>query len=167
MPVVQGQPYTGPLTIDVTALGNTLIDLPPGGKQKLRTEKEGMDGVIQELASAVPSAAGAAAGVPMEAYKLFVETTDDIAKLRAARAIVDKLAEVLDETEAKKVHERENALGLIVDAVTSNARRKKEPSLLAPFDKTLAYNAQIADKAARTRRKNAEAKKAGQRGNGG
>lgn len=166
MPEVQGHPYTGPLTIDVTVLGPKLIDLPPGGKQNLLTEKEGIDDVVNELNSAVPSAAAA---VPADAYKVFVETTDDIAKIRAVRAIVDKLAEVLDETEAKKVHERETAVGLIVDAVSSNARRKRDPSLLAPFEKTLAYKAQTADKAAKTRKRNAEAKKAAakQAGNGG
>jgi hypothetical protein len=160
MPEVQGQPYTGPFVADLTVLAPKLIDLPPGGKANLRTEKEGMDDVVTELNVAVPSAAGAAAGVPMDAYKVFVETTEDIAKIRAARAVVNKMAEVLEETEALKVHERENAVGLMVDAVTSSARRKRDRSLLAPFEKTIAYNGQTANKAAKTRKRNAEAKKA-------
>jgi hypothetical protein len=158
------QPYSGPLTVDLTVLGSFLADLNPGGMQRLRREKEGMDGVVAELARSVPGF-GAAAGVSPDVYASFLATNDKIAQIRAARAIVGKLYEVLTESEVLQEHNRENEISIIVDAVKSMARRKDD-SILAPFEKTLKYNAQSAEKAAKTRRKNlAEAE--GQDGDSG
>ncbi len=160
-PVI-GQPYTGPLFVDASTLAGKLVDIPPGGTARLRTEQEGMDEVIAELAAAAPSLGA----VVQEPYDVFVSCTDNLAQIRAARAVVDKLAEVLAESEAKHEHDRENAVSMIVDAARSAARRKGDPAILAAFEKTIGYAAQAAQKAARTRKKNAETKKGGEAGNG-
>lgn len=148
----RSQPYSGPLIVDVTKLGGFLADLNPGGMQRLRREKEGIDGVIAELAQSMPGF-GAAAGVSPEVYASFLATNDRLAQIRTARAVVGKLYEVLTESEVLHEHNRENEISIIVDAVKSMARRKDD-SILAPFEKTLKYNAQSAEKAAKTRRKN-------------
>lgn len=38
------------------------------------------------------------------------------------------------------------------EAVKSTARCRKKPAILAPFEKTLHYDSQVGEKAARTRR---------------
>ncbi|MFT3770762.1 MAG: hypothetical protein QM820_35510 [Minicystis sp.] len=151
---VEGQPYVGPHYADITALMGKLIDLPRGAMSGLRAEQPGMTEVITELEGAAPTLPAVA-----EPYAEFVQHTATIAQIRAARVIVDKMAEVLEESEAKYTHERENALSMIVDAVKSSAKRKTGAGLLAAFEDTIAYVAQAALKAAQTRKKNAEAKK--------
>jgi hypothetical protein len=152
---VTGQPYTGPFTIDVSALSGKLFDLPPGGASRLRREKKGMDGVIAELQAAAPQL-GAAVQAP---YAAFTAATGNLTTIRAQRAVVAKLAEVLAESEAKNEHERENAVGMIIDATRSTARRTGDDSLLALIDKTVTYANQTATKGVDTRKKKAAAKK--------
>ena len=148
--------FTGTLVADVTTLGGKLFDLPPGELPKLQREKEGMGGVVDELLTAAPTLP-----VVADPYAKFTAHTALLAQIRAARVVVDKIAEVLAESEAKYEHERENALGMIVDAVKSAAKRSGGAALKAAFEKTLAYVAQTGVKAAATRKKNAAAKKAG------
>ncbi len=156
---VPGQPYNGPLTIDLKNLTGRLVDLEHGAMQLLRAEQEGIGDVGAELKASVPTL-GDAAGVPKDVYSHFLDATDTLSEVRAARAIVDKLAEVLKETEAKFEHDRENDISIISEAVKAMSRLKGDPTLLAGFEKTLKYNAQAGDKAAKTRKKNEEAKKA-------
>jgi hypothetical protein len=140
--------------INLEELEGALVDLPPGGKRGLRQEKDGFEAVLAELARALP-VHGAAAGIPGDAYARLVEATGTLQKIREARALIDKLAAVLDGSEAKHEHDRENELSLIVDAIKSTAKRRN-PSIAAAFEKTLEYNSRIADKAAETRRRKAE-----------
>lgn len=157
--VVQGQLFVGTLVADVTTLGDKLFDLPPGEMQRLRREQEGMAEVVSELESTASTLPAAAAP-----YAEFVEKTATLQKIRAARVIADKISEVLAESEAKHEHERENALSMLVDVVKSTAKRTGDKAVLATFEKSVAYVAQTGVKAAKTRKKNLEAKKAG--GNG-
>jgi hypothetical protein len=149
------QPYSGPTTIDLQAIASILIDLHPGAMKSLRSEKEGIIEVINELSQNVPTI-GAKAGISPEIYAEFVAANDNLTKIRAVRAVVSKLAEVLEESEAYYEHLRENSVSIISDSVRSAAHRKGD-AIKASFEKTLKYNSQYADKAAKTRRKNAKA----------
>lgn len=148
------QAYSGPVQVDLSALAGFLVDLPPGATQRLRREREGIQGVTDELASAMPKH-GSAAGITTELYGRFTACNEDLAKLRAARVVVDKLAEVLRESEVHKEDTREGLLSMMCKAVKSAAQHDN-PAIVAPFERTLKYNAQTAEKAVRTRRKNAE-----------
>lgn len=148
------QTYTGPMAIDVTPIAGLLIDLPPGGTQRLRREQDGIEGVVEELDIAVPKHGGAA-GITSELYTRFKTCTEELEKIRAARHVVDKLAEVLRESEAYKEDIREGFVSIMCKAVKSAAQHDAR-SIAAPFEKTLKYNAQRAEKAVKTRRKNAE-----------
>lgn len=163
MPNESPLPYKGPLAVDITSLGDSLCDLNPGAMQRLRSEKEGIDGVFSELAQSIPKL-GAAAGISPDVYAGLLASHDKVLKIRDARAVVAKIAEVLEESEAQHEHNRENEISLIVDAIKSTARRKDE-SILAPFEKTLKYNSQSAEKAVKTRRRN-QAEAEGQSGEG-
>jgi hypothetical protein len=147
------QPYIGPQTIDLADIASFLVDLPAGGLRGLRREQPGMAGVVSELAAGVP-ALGAKAAISADVYASFKETHELILKIRAARLLVDKVAEVLLESEGYYEDQRESDVTLIATAVRTSARRKDE-SIRAAFEKTLTYNAQAAMKAVKTRRKNA------------
>lgn len=156
---VEGVPYAGPLVADLSAIAGKLIDLPPGAMSGLRAEQSGIGDVLAELSTAAPTLP-----VVAEPHAEIVALTATIAEIRTMRGIVDKMAEVLEESEAKYEHERENALSMVADSVKSAAKRKGGAGVLAGFEATLEYVAQPGVKAAATRKKNAEAKKAA--GNG-
>lgn len=145
------QPYSGPSTIDLTGLAALLVDLAPGAMRGMRREQPGMDGVAAELAVSVP-ALGAKAAISPDVYANFKDTHGLLQQIRAARALVVKAAEVLEESEVYYEDQREGDISLIVAAVRTAARHK-DASIQASFEKTLAYNAQIALKAAKTRQK--------------
>ena len=160
MPTVTGKPYPGPFQISLDDVKEDLVDLPDGALRGLRTEQEGMGGVVEELSRSMP-AHGEEAGVSPKVYAHFVESTGKIGALRKHELELEKALEVVRETRAKKEHDRENDVSMIVDAVKSTAQRTGDKALLAAFDTTLKYNAQIAEKAALTRRRNAESKPQG------
>jgi hypothetical protein len=47
----------------------------------------------------------------------------------------------------------EDDISIIVKAAQDTARRMKDPGIAAPFEETIQYNGQIAEKATQTRRK--------------
>lgn len=157
MATIDGPKYAGSLTIDLTDVKDHLVDLAPGATKGARAEQEGMEDVIKELAEAVPSH-GDAADVPPQAYQRFVARTALLAQLRAHELGLEKLLEIIRETRTKTENDREDDVSVIAKAVQGTAGRKKDPGLAAPFEKTIRYNSQIAEKGAQTRRKNAEAK---------
>jgi hypothetical protein len=146
------QSYNGPTTIDLTAIALLLVDLAPGAMRGLRSEQPGVEDVMAELEKSVP-AIGAKAGISLEVFAHLVETRGTILKIREARQLVDKIAEVLEESEAYHEDQQEIDISMIAGSARTAARRRDE-SILAAFEKTLAYNAQIAKKALKTRRKN-------------
>lgn len=147
------RPYTGPAVLELTDVMPILADIPKGSLSALRREKDGIAEVLHELSMAVP-AFGEVAGVASN-YAEIVESTSRIEKLRVLRSRLAKALEVVDESEAVEEHKRETSIACIVDIVRSTARRK-DASIAAPFEKTLKYHGQFADKAWKTRRRKAK-----------
>jgi hypothetical protein len=145
------QPYKGSLTVDLTSIAAILVDLAPGAAQYLRKEQPGFAEAVVEIKESVP-VHGPEAGIPADVYTQFVECNENIAKIDESRSVVAKMLEILDETRALFDHERQMHLSLMVDTVKSTARRRKRPAIMAPFEKTMRYFSQVADKAVRTRR---------------
>lgn len=145
--------YVGPLVVDLEGLEGKLVELPPFGKRGLRREKEGLAEVLAELGTSIPEHAPGAS-VFSEVHARILAATDTLEKVRQARALVDKLSQVLEASEAKIEHDRENDLSVLVDVIKSQAKRK-DRAIVTVFEKTLKYSSQIADKAAQTRRRNA------------
>jgi hypothetical protein len=156
MSTVIGPKYTGTLLIDLSDVKDDLYDLKEGAMSRLRQEQDGMPGVVAELATAVP-AHGTEVGIAPVVYDRVVAATATIAKLRAHQIELDKAAEVNRESLAKLMHDRENDLSTIVQTVKKGAKDQSKPELLAAFEKTIHYNAQAAEKAQYTKKKNAEA----------
>ncbi len=149
-----GKPYKGVVVIDVSDISDSLVFLDKEARVGLQAEKTGIEDVRTELDASMTSI-GSDAGIPQEPYSRVVSLSEVIDKIRAHRRDMNLLAEVLTETEMKYVHERECALGIIVDTVRSVAHRTDDPALTGAFEKTIAYRGQSAKKAARTRKKNA------------
>lgn len=148
------QPFTGDLVLDLKHLDGIVVDLVPGAMRGLRREKDGIQKAIGEIQKGIPAHA-ATIGVAQDVRDRVNTLSDQIEKIRQARVLIDKMAEVLVETEAYLEDEREGEIGLIVNAVRGAARRK-DPTLLAAFEETARYHGQIAARAHKTRRKNAE-----------
>lgn len=157
MVTIAGPKYIGPLIIDLSPVGNDLIDLPPGAMRGIRGEQEGIEKVNAELAIAIPGY-GDAAEIPHQVYKRFQQRTSLLAQLRTHERELEKALEVCRETRAKTENDREDDISIIAKTVQDTARRLKDPGIAAPFQETIRYNGQIAEKAMQTRRKNAEPK---------
>lgn len=157
MATIDGPKYTGSLTVDLASVQDKLIDLAPGAMKGIRAEQEGIDDVKKELAESMPGHADAA-DIPPQAYQRFLERTALLSQLREKERELLKLVEIVQETRAKTENDREDDISVIAKAAQKAAERKKDPGVAAPFEATIRYNSQIAEKALNTRRKNAEAK---------
>ncbi len=153
--------YIGPHTLDMSSLQGKLVDVEEGGMQGFRTELHGFQPMALALAEAMPLH-GAAVGISQDMYDHFVMCNQTIATIDALLAIAAKQVEVLKESRAFYVDARQNDIGLMVDAMRSRAQRRKDTSLLVPFEKVIKYHSQVGDKAAQTRKKNEQAKGDGQ-----
>ena len=155
MATVTGKPYPGPFIFNLEDVSNRLIDLPEGATKGLRSTQACIDGVLTELLTSIPAHSDEA-GISTRVYGRLVEGTSAIELLRAHEQALEKATEIVRETRKKHEHDRENDISIIVDSVKSTAQRTGDTALLAAFEKTIRYNGQIAEKAAQTRRKNAE-----------
>ncbi|AKT38184.1 hypothetical protein [Chondromyces crocatus] len=144
--------YAGELTLDLTDLQGSLVDLPSGGMRGLRREKPGWDRAEQELSTRLPLHAAELRVAPDLGTQISTLNTR-LARVRAVKRTVEKLAEVAAETEAYLEDQREALVGLVVDSVRKAAKRT-DPALMTAFEKTIRYHGQTGLLAAKTRRKN-------------
>jgi predicted house-cleaning noncanonical NTP pyrophosphatase (MazG superfamily) len=154
MAYVPRTPFDGKLTISVEDVKDLLHDLPPQARRKLKREKPGFGSVLDELRTGLPKH-GKTLGLSPDLLQKIEEETANIAKLEAARSDLAKLLEVVEESIALQEDEREQDITAVAEAAKKAAQRK-DPSVAAPFEKTMKYHSQVADKAVATRRKNAE-----------
>jgi len=149
--------YKAAHQLSLIPLQGRLKDLEPGERRGMRTDQEGFEQMASELAQQVP-VHGAAAGIPQDVYDHFLMCNDTVTLIDVELPVARKIVEVLEESRAYYVNARQNDVGLMVDAMRSRAQRRKDESILAPFQLTIQYNGQIGVKAVKTRKKNAEAK---------
>ncbi|MBK9258913.1 MAG: hypothetical protein IPM54_03670 [Polyangiaceae bacterium] len=150
---IDGPAYTGQISCNLDEVKDILVDLPPGGLRGARTDREGVDGVLGELAEVMP-AHGNEAEIHGALYTRVVDATNHIDKLRIKERLLEKLLEVVRETRGKMVNNREDDIGAIAAKAEETARRQKKPELLALFEKTIRYRSEPARKALKTRKKN-------------
>jgi hypothetical protein len=144
------------LTLDLTALSAFLVDLPPGGLKGLQSEKDDYAKASSELNGINPALRtrlGIAADI--EAIQL---SDEHIKQIDERLPLALKMVEVLRETRAKEIDRRERKISTLCDKVQTHVKDTKEETTLAAFTETTKYRSQLADKAAKTRQKNAEAK---------
>jgi hypothetical protein len=149
--------YDGPHSCDLTPLEGKIVDLNAGGMRGLQPDKGGFAEVVSELSQASPEAR-AAAGIPVDVYEHFQMCNETVAIIDEKLPVLKKQCEVLTESRAFYIDARQNDICLMVDSMKSRAQRRKDETLLSPFEKTIRYRRQSADKAVRTRRQNQAAR---------
>ena len=146
--------YKGPHNLDLTPAQGKLLDAEQGGAQGYRTDRDGYEDVEAEILQAYPTA-GTAAGIPQDVFEHFVATNETVDFIDDKLVVARKQVEVLEESRAFYVDARQNDVALMCDSMRSKAQRRKDPSILTPFEKTLAYQSATGVKAAKTRKLNA------------
>ena len=144
--------YEGSHSLDLTELEGDLVDLKEGGRQGMRTQLEGFQEARDELEHSA-EAHREAGGIPKELFEHFLWSTERLERIDEKLALALKQVEVLVESRAYYVDLQQSDIALMVDALRSRALRRRERSLLVPFDKTLRYNGQIGTKGALTKRR--------------
>lgn len=156
MKLVSKTAFNGALLVDATKAKGLLYYVPAEVRRNLKHTQDGYDAVLEELQGSVPEYA-ALVGLAVDVLQRIQDCTDNIAVLKAVMAEIEKLYEVVAASIALQEDRREAIIASIAELVTSVAERQ-DPSVAPPFKKTLKYHAQVGEKAAATRRKNAEAK---------
>jgi hypothetical protein len=146
--------YNGPHDLNLTPAQGKLIDAQQGSAQGYRTDRDGYEEAEAELLQGYPTA-GAAAGIPQDVFDHFVATNETVEFIDENLVIARKQVEVLEESRAFYVDARQNDIAIMCDSMRSKAQRRKDPSILTPFEKTLAYQSATGVKAAKTRKLNA------------
>ena len=157
MATKEGSSYEGPVVIDLSPVKSQLVDLSPGAMKGMRAEQPGMPDVLKELGDSTQDQREDA-NIPEHVYQRILAQTADLATFRDYEAKLAKALEVVTETRTKIENDREDDIGILAKAARDTADRQKSAVAAAPFEKTIKYNSQIADKAVATRKKNAEAK---------
>lgn len=147
------QPVWGELSVDAIALQNDLIDLPPGGLQRLRTEQPNFMTTLAEILGNQETY-GARAGVTPLVFGDLLLANQRIADIDARLPAARKLVEVLEESRAVRVDQRQRLVSTIAKTVELQAKARDDEELLARYSQTRAYRSAIGKKAARTRRRN-------------
>lgn len=151
----EGTAFAGTLSYDVTPIASIIVNLPPGVAGDLRTVMPGVEDALDELSTNL-TVHGASIEISSNAAQSISTYTTNIAQIEAALKVVGPLYLALTESLAKYVHDREVLVAQIAKAAKS-AAKAKNPALLTPFKVTVAYHGQVGEKAAKTRKKNAEA----------
>lgn len=155
MALIEGPAYTGSLTADLANVKDALVDLPPGALHGVRREQPGIAGVLAELAHALPQY-GNDAEVHGAFHSRIMQASIDIQKLEEHEIILKKMLEVVQESKAQWMNNREYDISAVGAKVVESATRQKKPELLAYFEKTLQYRSQVGLKAVATRKKKAK-----------
>ena len=163
MPNDPNTPPMGSLKIDVSALAAFLTDLPPNGTLGMRTQQDGYDDVLLEIKSN-QAEYGEAAGITATDLKNLLTADEQYAQVVAQMPAVAKLMEIMIESKAALDDKRQRLISAFAQSAESRAKANgNDPTLLAKYEKTRAYRSAIAEKGAKTRKKNeaaAEAQKA-------
>jgi hypothetical protein len=152
---IDGPKYPGPYAIDLTPLQPHLVDLAPNAMQGARGVQPNIEGVLEELATAIPQYADELEVHP-DIYPRIVAATAVIPELMTRVKQLEKLLEVAKESLVRAINNREEDISDIGARAADKGTRGKKSELLVHFEKTIKYRSQIAEKAAKTRKKNAE-----------
>ncbi|EYF02227.1 hypothetical protein [Chondromyces apiculatus] len=148
------QPHPGPYVHDFSHLSEFTVDVQEGHTKGLCREKLGWSVANQELATNLPLHA-ATLGLASGFYGQVEVLNDRLAQVRSALVVVGKLMEALEETEIILEDERETLVNVVVNA-TRTVSKRKNPAVRVAFEETERYHGQVARRAAKTRRRNAE-----------
>lgn len=144
------------LQVDFTDMASYAVDLAPRERLGMRVTQEGYEEAMLELVTNQP-VHGKAAGISEEDIQDITLVNERIAKIDERLPGLRKLVEVIEETRAKLDDERHRRIVELADVIDARNKKRRDTTLLAAYQKIRAYRSAIGVKAAKTRRKNAEA----------
>lgn len=162
---IEGPKYPGPYLFDLTPLQAHLVDLAPNAMQGARGVQPNIEGVLEELASAIPKYANDLEIHP-DIHNRIVAATAAIPDLTTHVKQLEKALEIAKESLVRLVNNREEDISDIAARAADKGTRGKKGELLVHFERTIKYRSQIAEKAAKTRKKNAAGEPDGNTGDG-
>lgn len=125
----------------------------------MRQEQWGWEEAEHEIVTNQPKY-GDRAGITATDFARFVALNDQYDQIEAQIPLLEKAEEILLESLAHIDNQRHKLLTQFAGSAESHASAEGgDPTLLTAYEKTIAYRAVVADKAVKTRQKNAEAKK--------
>ncbi|MFT3767954.1 MAG: hypothetical protein QM820_21090 [Minicystis sp.] len=152
--------------IDLKPFKGILVDLAPGATKGMRTEQEGWGDARSEIFNN-QAKYGTRAGITASDFGRFVALDEQYNQILAQFPGVKKAAEVLRESLCHVDNQRHKLATMFADAAESHADAEGgNPTLITAYEKTIAYRSIVADKAVKTKQKNAEAKAAASNGTG-
>lgn len=154
-------PLPGELSIDASDLAPFIVDLPPGGMRGLRPEQDNLNEVRKEIVANQPKY-GDTAGITNSVFTQFQTVDQQIEQIDKFLQPAEKLVEVLIESRARLVDQRERLVAGMAESAERQAKTSGNDELLARYATTREYRSQTAMKAAKTRKKNEEAAKQGE-----
>jgi hypothetical protein len=146
------QPQPGDLVIDASSLKEDLRTVPPGDLAGIRTEQDGYDDVQAEMVSNQEDF-GEMAGIPDSDITELVALTEKINRIRGYRRALDRLAQIMADSERFHDNRRHQIISSSASAVDKRSRREGYRMLLKKYEKTRAYRSAAAEKAVRTRQR--------------
>jgi hypothetical protein len=153
--------------IDLGPLKSFLVDLPPGAMKGMRQEQQGWESAEHEI-TGNQATYGERAGITTTDFNKFVALNNQYNQILAQLPLLEKAVEILTESLAHADNLRHRLATTFADSAEAHANAEGgDPTLRTAYEKTIAYRSVIADKAAKTRKKNEEAKKAQGGGTGG
>ncbi len=162
---IEGPKYPGPYVIDLTPLEAHLVDLAPNAMQGARGVQPNIEGVLEELATAIPKYANDLEVHP-DIYPRIVAATAAIPEMMKRVSQLEKNLQVAKESLVRLINNREEDISDIGGRAADKGTRGKKSELLTHFEKSIKYRSQIAEKAAATRKKNAAGETEGNTGDG-
>jgi hypothetical protein len=157
MPKIPNPPPEDVLVIDLTKYKSFLVDLPDGAMRGMRSEQDGWDDVVQEITSNQP-VYGEAAGITGADFKQFTDYNAQYDLIMAELPRLKKAVEILTESAANTDDRRQRLAAVFANGAEDRAQATGNEALRTAYEKTCAYRSAIADKAAKTRKKNEEKK---------
>jgi hypothetical protein len=145
----------GELAVDATALFNDLVDLAERERQGMRSAQSGYPKAEAEVVANQP-VFGERAGITGFVFQQLIHSSEVIEKIDEQLPAVEKLLEILVESRAYHDDRRQRLVSGIAKSVEAQAAALGDSELLAKYQYTREYRSSIANKAARTRRRNLE-----------
>lgn len=150
------RPERGDLLIDARPMGDFLLDAPPGTLIGIRRAQDGFDDVVDEIVTHQPTF-GEQAGILQSEVDELCLLKGRIALISQFRPALEKLLEMMNETEAVLDNRCQEIVRNVAKTVDARVATTKDDSLFAHYELTRKYRSAPAKKAVKTRRKKAAA----------
>lgn len=149
------RPLFGELSVDATVMQADLVDLAERERQGMRSAQPGYTKAEAEVTANQPTL-GERAGITAFVFQQLVHSTEVIKKIDEQLPAVEKLLEILVESRAYHDDRRQRLISGMAKSVEAQAAALGDHELLAKYQYTREYRSYIANKAARTRKRNLE-----------